>query len=129
LKLEITPEEAVERINTVFSHAWMVRTFLKHAPEFEDEAELLAIPRSIFDCIRAVESAYVAGDTKRYLKRVKDKLRRLKEVSEDLDEELPDISNHTNFQQAALSLRTCVREIEGILKAVDEGKIRTDETS
>ncbi len=27
----MTPEDAVQAINTVLAHAWMVRTFLKHA--------------------------------------------------------------------------------------------------
>lgn len=42
----MTPEEAVQRLNTVLAHAWMVRTFLKHADEIQDDEELLDVPRT-----------------------------------------------------------------------------------
>ena len=29
----MSPEQAMERLNLVLAHAWMVRTFLKHAEE------------------------------------------------------------------------------------------------
>src|SRR5262245_18527847 len=44
---KLTPSEAMERINTIVAHAWMVRTFLKHAPEFEEDVERMEIPRAI----------------------------------------------------------------------------------
>ena len=35
----MTPEEAVTRLNTVLAHAWMIRTFLKHADEIQADEE------------------------------------------------------------------------------------------
>ena len=49
----MTPEEAVQRLNTVLAHAWMVRTFLKHADEIQDDEELMDVPRTVFDYVRA----------------------------------------------------------------------------
>ena len=49
----MTPEDAMARCQPVLAHLWMVRTFLKHAPEVEEDAELLEVPRTLFDSIRA----------------------------------------------------------------------------
>jgi hypothetical protein len=114
---ELTPAEAMERINTIVAHAWMVRTFLKHAPEFEEDVERMEIPRRIFDFARAVETRYAERDAAGYLKMVRKKLPKLRAAAERLAAEQPDISNHTNFQQAALSLSGCVRAIEEILES------------
>ena len=54
----MTPEEAVRRINVQLAHAWMVRTFLKHADEIQDDADMLEVPRMIFDYCRAVEPSH-----------------------------------------------------------------------
>ena len=58
----MTPEEAVERLNVILAHAWMVRTFLKHADEIQDDEELLEVPRTVFDYVRMVEPSYQRGD-------------------------------------------------------------------
>ena len=114
----LTAAEAMERINTIVSHAWMVRTFLKHAPEFEDDVERMEIPREIFDFARAVETRYATRDADGYIKMVRKKFGKLRAVAERFAREQPAISNHTNFQQAVLSLTGCVRAIEAILAAV-----------
>jgi hypothetical protein len=51
----MTPESAMERLNVILAHAWMVRTFLKHADEIQDDGELLEVHRMIFDYVRALE--------------------------------------------------------------------------
>ena len=56
----MTPSEAMEALNGTLAHAWMVRTFLKHAEEIQEDEEMLEIPRMIFDYIRALEPAYQA---------------------------------------------------------------------
>jgi hypothetical protein len=111
----MSPSEAVERLTTVLSHAWMVRTFLKHAEEIQEDEELLEVPRMIFDYIRAVEPAYQRQDAKEYLHRIKGKLPKLRRVAELFAAEYRRASDHTNFQMAALSLSGCVKEIEAIL--------------
>jgi len=114
----VTPQEAVRRLDTVLAHAWMVRTFLKHADEIQDDEELLAVPRTIFDCVRAVEPASQRGDWKEYLHRIRGKLPKLRRVAELFAAEHRRVSDHTNFQMAAASLTGCVRQVEEILAAV-----------
>jgi hypothetical protein len=114
----LTPTEAMERINTIVAHAWMVRTFLKHAPEFEDDVERMEIPRTIFDFARAVETRYTERDADGYLKMVRKKLGKLRAAAERFAADQPDISNHTNFQQSALSLSGCVRAIHEVLDSL-----------
>ena len=58
----MSPEEAVGRLNAILAHAWMVRTFLKHADEIQDDEELLEVPRTVFDYVRMVEPSYQRGD-------------------------------------------------------------------
>jgi len=107
----------MERLNVVLAHAWMVRTFLKHAEEIQDDEQLLEVHRMIFDYIRALEPSYQRKDTKEYLRRAAGKLPKLRNVAELFARDYRRVSDHTNFQMAALSLGGCVREIEEILRA------------
>jgi hypothetical protein len=111
----VSPEQAVERLNTILAHAWMVRTFLKHADEIQDDEELLDVPRTIFDYVRAVEPASQRGDTKDYLHRIRGKLPKLRRVAELFAAQHRRVSDHTNFQMAALSLTGCLQQIDAIL--------------
>jgi hypothetical protein len=117
----MTPPEAVERLNTVLAHAWMVRNFLKHADEVQEDEEILEVHRMIFDAIRAVESSRERGDHKEYLRRLKGKLPKLRRVAEVLAREWRRVSTHTNFEMASLSLTGVVRQIEEVLAAVQQG--------
>jgi hypothetical protein len=114
----MTPAEAMERINVLLAHAWMVRTFLKHADEVQDDEELLEVHRMIFDYCRAVEPSRERGDAAEYLRRAKGKLPKLRRVAELFAREHKRVSDHTNFQMAALSLRGVVEQIEGVLASV-----------
>ena len=114
----MTAEEAVERLNGVLAHAWMVRTFLKHADEVQEDEELLDVPRTIFDYCRAVEPAHQRGDVKDYLHRARGKLPKLRRVAELFAREYRRVSAHTNFEMAALSLSACVRQIDEVLAAL-----------
>lgn len=111
----MNPEQAMERINTIMAHAWMVRNFLKHAEEIEDEPEMLQVHRTIFDVIRALEPSYQRRDCSEYLRRLRGKLPKLRRAAETLEREYRNFSTHTNFEMAARSLQGCVRQIEEIL--------------
>ena len=37
----MTPEDAMERLNVILAHAWMVRTFLKHSEEIQNERQII----------------------------------------------------------------------------------------
>ena len=109
---------AMNRLNTVLAHAWMVRTFLKHSEEIQDDEEMLSVHRMIFDYIRALEGSYQRRDHRDYFRRAQGKFSKLRKVAELLVREQPRVSSHTNFQMAALSLSECVRQIEEILQSV-----------
>jgi hypothetical protein len=115
----MTPEQAVERLGTVLAHAWMVRTFLKHADEIQDDADMLEVPRTVFDYIRATEPAAQQGDTKEFFHRIRGKLPKLRRAAEYLAAEYKRVSDHTNYLMASQSLSGCVRAIEEILAAIE----------
>jgi hypothetical protein len=108
----------MERLNVVMAHAWMVRNFLKHADEVQDDQEMLDVHRMIFDFIRATEPSYQRKDAREYLHRVRGKLPKLRRVAEYFAAEWRRVSAHTNFEMAAASLAGCVKQIEEILGAV-----------
>jgi hypothetical protein len=114
----VTPEEAAARLQGVLAHLWMVRTFLKHAEEIQDDEDFLAVPRTLFDYVRAAEPAGQRGDWAEYVRRLRGKLSKLRRVAEFFAAEHRRVSDHTNYQMAALSLTSCVRQIEEILAQV-----------
>lgn len=116
----MTPTEAVERLQGALAHLWMVRTFLKHADEIQDDEELLTVPRTLFDYVRAVEPAAQRNDAKEFLHRIRGKLPKLRHVAELLQAEHHRVSAHTNFEMAALSLTASVRQIEEIVTQVQQ---------
>lgn len=122
----MTPADAVDRLNTVLAHAWMVRTFLKHADEIQDSEDMLDVPRTLYDSIRAVEPALQRGDTADYLRRLKGKLPKLRRAADYFAAHFQEFSPHTNFEMAALSLRGVVRQMEDIFAAVQTGLAAED---
>ena len=114
----MTANEAMERINVVLAHAWMVRAFLKHADEVQDDVEMLDVHRVIFDYTRALEPSFERRDAQEYLRRAKGKLPKLRRAAEFFAKEYKRVSDHTNFQMAALSLQGVVGQIEEILGSV-----------
>jgi hypothetical protein len=111
----MTPEQAMDRINVILAHAWMVRAFLKHADEVQDDAEMLEVHRMIFDYCRAVEPSFLRRDVQEYLHRARGKLPKLRKQAEFFAANYRRVSDHTNFQMAALSLQGVVAEIEAVL--------------
>src|SRR5439155_3035965 len=63
----MTPVDAMKRINLILADAWMVRTFLKHAEEMQQDEELQEVHRMIFDYVRALEPSFQHQDVKEYL--------------------------------------------------------------
>jgi hypothetical protein len=108
----VSPPEAAERLQGVLAHLWMVRTFLKHADEIQDDEALLDVPRTVFDYVRSGEPAWQRGDVAEFLRRLQGKLSRLRRAAELFAAEHRRVSDHTNFQMAAQSLTACVRQIE-----------------
>jgi hypothetical protein len=100
----------------------MVRQFVKHADEVQDDEEMLEVHRMIFDYSRAVEPALQKRDATEYLHRARGKLSKLKKVAEFFYEHYRRVSDHTNFQMAAISLKFVVQQIEEVLAQVEPGR-------
>lgn len=119
----MSPEEAVTRLNTVLAHAWMIRTFLKHADEIQSDEGMLDVPRTLYDSIRAVEPAFQRGDYGDFLRRLKGKLPKLRRVAEHFNAHFKEFSPHTNFEMAAASLLGVVKHMEEIFATVDWNEV------
>lgn len=109
-----TPQQVVDRCDTVMSHAWMVRTFIKHSEEVEDFPELMGIVRGVFDTSRALETR--VDDPAGYLKMLRKKLGKLRKAAEQFREDAARASTHMNFQQAVQSMDACVDELTALLE-------------
>lgn len=112
-----TDDEKMRRLDALFSHVWMVRTFLKHAEETEEDDELADVPRMLYDVMLALGPPLRANDPAAYLKACRKKRSRLLKATELFAEIQPEISDHTNFQMALASLRHAVAEIDRLLEA------------
>jgi hypothetical protein len=115
----MSPEDAMERLNGILAHAWMVRTFLKHAEEIQEDEGMLDVPRTLYDNIRAVEPAFERRDAAEYLRKVKGKLSKFRRVTEYYNAHFREFSPHTNFEMAGLSLTMIVKELEEVLGNIE----------
>ena len=108
--------QRVQAIDAEIAHVWMVRTFLKHCDEAEDDDDLREIVRELYDVILALGPLEEVEDPKGYLKQAKKKLARLRRASEFYDQIQAEVSGHTNFVMAAKSLRVATQRITAILQ-------------
>ena len=108
-------EQLCKEIDVQLSHVWMVRTFIKHSEEAEEDDELREVHRDLYDFMLALGEATRNQDWPKYLKNARKKMKRLKRAHELFAEIQPEISSHTNFQMAAISLKTSVEKIESLL--------------
>jgi hypothetical protein len=104
------------RIDTLLSHVWMVRAFLKHCEEAEDDEELAEVHRSLYDYMLALGGPLKDNDAAAYLKQANKKYKKLQRAAETYAEIQPEISNHTNFEMAGRSLMAAVKEIGFVLQ-------------
>ena len=108
--------EKVAEIDRLLSHVWMVRAFLKHCEEAEEDDELNDVQRALYDYMLALGPSLQAQDHAKYLKQAKKKLKKLMAAESLFKEIQPEISSHTNFQMAVVSLSESVRKIAVILE-------------
>jgi len=108
---------AVTAIDEQLSHLWMVRTFIKHSDEAQEDEDLRDIARDLYDYILAVAPAKLAEDDGAYLKMARKKFSKLRKAAELYDEIQADVSSHTNFEMANKSLQLVVRQIDSILQS------------
>lgn len=100
---------------------WMVRTFLKHADEAEEDEDLRSIVRDLYDFILAVGPVDDSTDAAVYLKMAKKKWSKLRKAAEFYEAIQPEVSGHTNFEMAAKSLRVAVDIVGAVLWKTDLG--------
>ena len=113
--------ELVRQIDSNLSHVWMVRTFLKHSEEAEEDDELCEVHRALYDYMLALGPSLRSGEYDKYLKQATKKLKKLIAARELFLEIQPEISSHTNFQMAAQSLKLAVDEIVRLLGKNNSG--------
>ena len=105
----------MKAIDAQLSHVWMVRTFLKHSEEAEEDDELREVHRELYDAMHALGEPFRAGDAPAYFKQLDKKIGKLRAAAEQFRELQPEISGHMNFQMAALSLTTAIAEVDRLL--------------
>ena len=108
-----TLQQLVQRCQTVMSHAWMVRTFVKHSEEAEEFPELMGLARAVFDTSRALETR--VNDPPAYFRMLRKKLGKLQKAAVQFRDDARRASTHMNFQQAVLSIEACVEELQRLL--------------
>jgi len=111
--------ELMRRLDVQLSHVWMVRTFLKHSDEAEEDEELALVHRRLYDFALALGAHLKNDDAAGYIRQATKKWRRLREANELFLEIQPEISNHTNFKMAATSLNLAVTEIGRLLGKIE----------
>ena len=109
----------VVQIDQWVSHVWMVRTFLKHCDEAEEDDELLEVHRALYDFMLALGGQDETNNPATYLKTAKKKFKKLRTANQLFLEIQPEISNHTNFRMAARSLNHAIQQIESLINQTD----------
>lgn len=112
-----TPHEIMHQVDELLSHVWMVRAFIKHSEEIEDDPELSDVQRTLYDYMLSLGTAWKEQDAEAYIKQAKKKLRKLRQATTEFEELQPEVSTHMNFQMAVRSLKNAVDEIEKILES------------
>ncbi len=102
----------MHQLDALFSHVWMVRTFIKHSEELEDDPELNDIQRTLYDTMLALGTAWKEQDEAAYFKQAKKKIGQLRQATNHFAELQPEVSTHMNFLMAVRSLEHAVSEIE-----------------
>jgi cob(I)alamin adenosyltransferase len=109
------PAEQMQAIDAQLAHVWMVRAFLKHSEEAQEDDELAEVHRELYDYMLALGGPLKSGDAEEYLRIARKKLSKLRRATDDFTRIQPEVSQHTNFQMAAASLQIAVRQIERLL--------------
>lgn len=107
----MTSHERMHKIDTLLSHVWMVRAFVKHSDEAAEDDELASVHRELYDYMLALGAPIKADDADEYLRVARKKFSKLRAATELFREIQPEISSHTNFQMAVQSLSAAVAEI------------------
>ena len=111
------PRDLMLAIDAQLAHVWMVRAFLKHSDEAQEDDELAEVHRELYDYMLALGGPLKEGNAEEYLKLARKKLGKLKKAAEKFAQIQPQVSTHTNFQMAVASLATAVGEVAKLLSS------------
>jgi hypothetical protein len=114
----LSAADAMQRIDTLLTHVWMVRTFLKHSDEAAEDAELRDVHHGLYDYMLALGAPLEANDAEQYLRLARKKYSKLRDTLALFREIQPEISSHTNFKMAVASLSASVEEIGKVLDRI-----------
>lgn len=117
----MSPHDLMLAVDAHLAHVWMVRAFLKRSDEAQEDDELAEVHRELYDYMLALGGPLKEGNADEYLKLARKKLGKLKRATEQFAQIQPQISTHTNFQMAVVSLRIAVEKIVRLLEAGSEG--------
>jgi cob(I)alamin adenosyltransferase len=106
----------MQAVDAQLAHVWMVRAFLKHSDEAQEDDELAEVHRELYDYMLALGAPWKEGNGEEYLKLARKKLGKLRKATEKFAQVQPQVSTHTNFQMAVASLRTAAGEIAKLLE-------------
>ena len=112
--IPVDPESLVRRSQTLMSHAWVVRAFVRHSAEIDDFPELGEIGRAVFDLSRALETR--VQDPVGYFKMLAKKLSKFRKAVAQFAVDAPQASAHTNFVQAIVSIQACADGLTELLE-------------
>jgi cob(I)alamin adenosyltransferase len=112
----MAPPDLMLAIDAQLAHVWMVRAFLKHSDEAQEDDELAEVHRDLYDFMLALGGPLKENKPDEYLRLAGKKLSKLKRASEKFTAIQPLVSTHTNFQMAVASLATAVKEITKLLE-------------
>lgn len=108
--------ELMHRVDALLSHVWMVRTFIKHSEEAEEDEDLKDVQRVLYDYMLALGTAWKEQDADAYLRQARKKLSKLRAANQLFAEIQSEVSSHMNYQMAARSLETAVNEIGNLIE-------------
>ncbi len=111
---------SVGQVDEQLAHLWMVRTFIKHSDESQDDEDLREIARELYDFILALAPAKNTEDDEAYVKMARKKFPKVKKAAELFDEIYADVSSHTNFEMANKSLQLVIQRIDQILQGLGQ---------
>lgn len=111
-------EKIALALDEQIAHVWMVRTFLKHSEEAEEDEELCDVHRTLYDFMHALGAPRENRDWPAMFKLAKKKFGKLRKASELWQEIQPEISGHTSFQMSRASLTAAVSRIGELLDEV-----------
>src|SRR5687767_6353015 len=83
--LAMASDDLMHAIDTQLAHVWMVRAFLKHSEEAEEDEELAGVHRELYDFMLALGGPLKEGNAEEYLKLANKKFSKLKRATETFE--------------------------------------------